>query len=169
MNTYEDAAVTTTFQRPPHEFVDKSGREITIRTPADRDALAAMYVEFDSSDRAQGLPPVGEDRIRDWLDVLDAGIEVVAVHGDNTVGHATLLDCGDGTHELTIFVHADYQLSGIGSQLIRCLLGAGQRGGVDHVWLSVERSNHVAMNLYRKVGFETTSGSGLEHEMELDL
>ena len=159
------------FPRPPLSFTDKAGRDIEIRAfePTDSEALLEMYADFSMSDRAQGLPPVREDDIREWLDVLAEGVAVIAWHGEQAVGHATLLDCGDGTHELTIFVHQDYQLVGIGSRLIAVLLGAGQAVDVEHVWLSVERSNHVAMNLYRKVGFETSIGQGLEHEMEREL
>lgn len=158
------------FQRPPQTFTDRADREITIRRfDDDIDSLMSMYERFETADRSQGLPPVREDAIQRWLEVLAEGISVVAWDSERAVGHATLLSCGDGTHELTIFVDSEYQLAGIGSQLIRCLLGAGQKAGVEAVWLSVERSNHVAMNLYRSVGFETTSSAGLEHEMELSL
>jgi GNAT superfamily N-acetyltransferase len=163
------------FPRPPSRFTDHDGRAIEIRTGFPRDALAEMYDDFAPSSRAQGLPPVGERRIQEWLDVLEEGVNVVTSHVDDqsssdiAVGHACLLDCGDGTSELTIFVHQDYQLAGIGSRLIRGLLGAGQANGVERIWLTVERSNHVAMNLYRSVGFETSSAGGIEHEMELQL
>jgi GNAT superfamily N-acetyltransferase len=162
------------FPCPPSRFTDYDDRAIEIRAEFPRDALAEMYDDFDPSSRAQGLPPVGERRIQEWLDVLEEGVNVVAIHVNETgpdpaVGHACLLDCGDGTAELTIFVHQDYQLAGIGSRLIRGLLGAGQENGIERVWLTVERSNHVAMNLYRSVGFETSSAAGIEHEMELQL
>lgn len=163
------------FARPPLTFTDHDGREIAIRAGFPREALAEMYADFAPDSRAQGLPPMGERRIDEWLEILDEGVNVVAFHehrdaGDRiAVGHACLLDCGDGTSELTIFVHQDYQLAGIGSRLIRGLLGEGQARGVERVWLTVERSNHVAMNLYRSVGFETYSAAGIEHEMELTL
>lgn len=167
-----------------------------------------MYETFSSASRAQGLPPVGDQQIQEWLDVLAEGLNVVAWDVDaepadqpasedaepadqpvsedaeaadqpasgveagqteRAVGHACLLDCGDGTFELSIFVHQDYQLAGIGSRLIRGLLGFGQEQGVKRVWLTVERSNHIAMSLYRSVGFESASAAGIEHEMELQL
>lgn len=174
-----DAESPPRFPRPPQSCTDREGRSIEIRAGFPRAALVSMYLDFDPESRAQGLPPATEDRIENWLDVLEEGINVVAWDvdppadcwddDDCAVGHACLLDCGDGTSELTIFVHQDYQLAGIGSRLIRTLLGAGQAGGIDHVWLTVERSNHVAMNLYRSVGFETTSAAGIEHEMETDI
>lgn len=170
MSQDESTAPPETFPSPPQTFTDKEGREIEIREfESDQESLVAMYDDFPPEDRAQGLPPVGERQIRDWIDILADGIAVVAWHEDDAVGHATLLSCGDDTFELTIFVHHDYQLAGIGSQLIRTLLGLGQEFGVERVWLSVQRSNHVAMNLYKSVGFETTSCDGLEHEMEMSI
>jgi len=171
----DDATSAPHFDRPPLTFTDYDDREIAIRAGFTREALGEMYADFAPDSRAQGLPPMGERRIGEWLDVLEDGVNVVAFHenradGDPVaVGHACLLDCGDGTSELTIFVHHDYQLAGIGSRLIRGLLGEGQARGVERVWLTVERSNHVAMNLYRSVGFETSSAAGIEHEMELPL
>jgi ribosomal protein S18 acetylase RimI-like enzyme len=80
--------------------VDGEGREIAVRA-LDGDegesgasgesgagdgleALVEMYLDFDPSDRAQGIPPVGEDRIREWLDVLREGREVGATGGSET-------------------------------------------------------------------------------------
>lgn len=183
------------FPRPPRSFTDKEGRAIEIRADEfPQEALVEMYGDFASEERAQGLPPTTEERTREWLDVLEEGLNVIAWHVgaetanqpssetaetagrsagqtglERAIGHAVLLDCGDGTHELTIFVHHEYQLAGIGSRLVRTLLGYGQDHGVERVWLTVQRSNHVAMNLYRSVGFETINESGVEHEMELDL
>jgi len=68
-------------------------------------------------------------------------------------------------HELVIFVHPEYQLAGIGSKLIRGLLGHGQREGVTRVWLTVGNNNRVAKRLYRSVGFEVETTGG-EWEME---
>jgi len=170
----DDATATAAperFQPPPRSFVDTHERdiEITTATPTDGDALVDMYAAYTDADRAQGIPPRERRDIRDWIDILlDDGINLAAWHGDRAVGHAALLP-HDDTAELVIFVHPDYHHAGIGSRLIRALLGAGQRAGLSHVWLSVQRDNHVAMNLYRSVGFETTERDRSEHEMELDL
>jgi ribosomal protein S18 acetylase RimI-like enzyme len=94
----------------------------------------------------------------------------VALEGDRVVGHATLVPDEDGeTVELAIFVHHDYQGAGIGSKLIRGLLGHGQRVGVEKVWLTVERWNDAAVALYESVGFETSSAESFELEMTLRL
>ncbi|MFB6217693.1 MAG: N-acetyltransferase family protein [Halobacteriaceae archaeon] len=165
----DTAAADREFPRPPLSFTDGEGREVTVRTADDDLAgLVAMYGQFGDGDRAQGLPPRGESRIRSWLaGLLDEGVHLVAVHGDRVVGHAALLPMGE-RHELVVFVEPAYQLAGIGTRLVRALLGEGQRRGVEAVWLTVHRHNRVAKRLYRSVGFRAVS-RGREWEMERPL
>ncbi|GAA0249165.1 GNAT family N-acetyltransferase [Haladaptatus pallidirubidus] len=161
------------FPEPPLSFNDREEREIEIHPFEDGDVepLVAMYVDFDPADRAQGIPPATEPRVRDWVETLTDGdgYNVVAWHGDSIAGHATLVPDGDSAYELAIFVHQDYQRAGIGSHLIRTLLGYGRQQGVDKVWLTVERWNRAAVNLYRNVGFETADAESFELEMVLRL
>ena len=158
------------FPEPPLSVTDKEGREIEIRPYADGEfeAVVEMYADFDSADRAQGIPPATESRIREWFEDLLTGLNVVAWHDDRAVGHATLVPDEDA-YELAIFVHQDYQRAGIGSKLIRALLGHGRAEGVERVWLTVERWNHAAVNLYESVGFETHGSESFEIEMVLRL
>jgi ribosomal protein S18 acetylase RimI-like enzyme len=176
------------FPEPPLSFTDREGREIEIRPYAGEvengdgeasgdgeaaereefEAVVEMYADFDPADRAQGIPPATESRVRDWFEGLLEGLNVVAWHDDRAVGHATLVP-DEETYELAIFVHQDYQRAGIGSKLIRALLGYGRAEGVEKVWLSVERWNHAAVNLYEAVGFETYGAESFELEMGLRL
>jgi RimJ/RimL family protein N-acetyltransferase len=131
--------------------------------------LVEMYLSFDPADRAQGIPPSREDRIRSWLDtLLTEGLNVVAWHEDSVVGHAVLMP-DDGCWELAIFVNQPYQGAGIGTELIQTLLGFGAAQGVEHVWLSVERWNRAAIGLYESVGFEICEAESFELEMSLLL
>jgi ribosomal protein S18 acetylase RimI-like enzyme len=165
------------FVAPPASFTDAAARAIDFLAHGDgpideeREALVAMYANFDSADRAQGVPPIRESAVRDWLDALLAedAVNVLAWHGEFVAGHATLVPGNEDGHELAIFVHHQYQGAGIGSRLIRCLLGEGKRRGIERVWLTVERWNGPAVNLYRDVGFETTSSENFELEMALRL
>ncbi|SEW13741.1 GNAT family N-acetyltransferase [Halobacterium jilantaiense] len=170
--------VAGAFPEPPVSFTDGEGRDLEVRgfetvdeETAAVDALVAMYDDFDPSDRAQGVPPVGEDRVRDWLDTLleQDGFDVVAWHGDEVAGHATLVPDDGETYELAIFVHQTYQGAGIGTRLIEALLGHAQANGAELVWLSVERWNRPAVALYEKVGFETASAESFEMEMAIRL
>jgi len=165
---------TDGFPEPPETFEDREGREIHIRPfeQSDLDAVVEMYLEFDPKDRAQGIPPTGESRVRSWLNTLvEEGSNVVAWHGDQVAGHATLVPESDEatTHELAIFVLQEYQEAGIGSRIMETLLGYGRREGIDRVWLTVERWNTAAVNLYEKMGFETCNAESFELEMSLRL
>ena len=168
-------AVADEFPRPPLEFEDREGRHVEIRvydgSKAEHDPLAEMYDDFDSADRAQGIPPSRSEEIRRWLDQILEGdcYNVIAWHGDDVAGHATLVPADGGHYELAIFVHQTYQEAGIGTRLIRCLLGHGQSAGVETVWLTVERWNRAAVGLYEKIGFETADAESFEIEMVLRL
>jgi GNAT superfamily N-acetyltransferase len=162
------------FETPPLSFEDRAGRSIEVRaydeSDAELEALVEMYVAFDPADRAQGIPPGSEARIRSWLDdLLDKGsMNVVAWHEETVAGHATLVPDG-GTYELAIFVLQAYQEAGIGTRLMRGLLGYGAENGVDRVWLSVERWNKPAIGLYEKLGFGISDAESFEMEMSARL
>ncbi|MDZ5810389.1 GNAT family N-acetyltransferase [Halorubrum sp. AD140] len=167
-------AVADEFPVPPVEFTDREGRTVELRpyegSEEGYESLVAMYDDFDPADRAQGIPPGGEERIREWLDAIlgDDCLNVIAWCGDEVAGHATLVPDGDA-YELAIFVHQTYQRAGIGTHLIRGLLGHGQARGIRKVWLTVERWNRAAVSLYKKIGFETSNAESFELEMGLRL
>lgn len=161
------------FPTPPRTATDREGRTIDIARIAegDRDTLVEMYLEFDPADRAQGIPPTSEESIRDWLESIctDDCLNVAAWHRDHLVGHATLVADGEGAYELAIFVLQAYQGSGIGTALLRTVLGVAREAGVERVWLTVERWNTPAVRLYEKVGFERVGGESFEVEMAIRL
>jgi ribosomal protein S18 acetylase RimI-like enzyme len=161
------------FPEPPRTVTDAEAREIHLReaTSADLDALVEMYLAFDPADRAQGIPPAGEEPIREWLELLEnkETLHVIALHDDAVVGHVMLVSDTQGAYELAIFVLQAYQGAHIGTELVRTALGLSQRHGVERVWLSVERWNQPAVALYEKIGFERTGGGGFELEMALRL
>ncbi len=166
--------VADSFPSPPMTFTDRTGRDVEIRaydgSDAEHEALVEMYTSFDPADRAQGIPPGGESRVRDWLDAIlaEGCLNVFAWCDGEVAGHATLVP-DDEAYELAIFVHQDYQKAGIGTQLIRALLGYGRANDVEKVWLTVERWNHAAVTLYEKIGFETSDAESFELEMALRL
>jgi GNAT superfamily N-acetyltransferase len=171
--TYPDEAAGE-FEVPPVAFEDREGRDIEIRpydgSETEREGLVEMYCAFDPADRAQGIPPSKEERVREWLSNILAGecLNVVAWHGDTAAGHATLVPDSDDC-ELAIFVLQAYQRAGIGKRLMHALLGYGRDEGVERVWLTVERWNRPAVGLYKEVGFETSDAESFEHEMTIRL
>ncbi|QSG06763.1 GNAT family N-acetyltransferase [Halapricum desulfuricans] len=161
------------FPEPPRAITDREDREIEVRVaePDDRDALVEMYLAFDPSDRAQGIPPVKEYAIDNWLDTVLAEdcLNVIAWDGADAVGHAMLVPDNEDAHELAIFVLHTYQGAGIGTELLKTLLGHAQREGIETVWLTVERWNEPAIELYKKVGFEICGTESFEIEMSIRL
>lgn len=161
------------FPAPPRSLEDGEGRTITYRAADedDLDVIVEMYLEFDPADRAQGIPPNGEERIRSWIDdLLEAGVNVVALDGEEVVGHAVLVpdEVGDA-YELAIFVLQEYQGAGIGTELLTTLLGHGAEEGIERVWLTVEPWNHAAIYIYEKLGFEPCGSGSFDREYSLLL
>lgn len=152
---------------PPFSFTDGEGRSVRVRSCREDDfeALAAMYDDFDPSQRAQGTPPLDPDAVRDWLTELQDGVNVVAVHGDRIVGHVSFVPDGTDRHELAIFVHRDYQRAGIGTRLLAGGIGYAAEEGVEYVWLTVEPWKRGAQNLYRRAGFSVINPMGSIHRM----
>jgi len=161
------------FPTPPRTITDREDRQVHLRqaTVEDREAIVAMYLDFDPEDRAQGIPPTGEEQIREWLELLEAedSLHVIAAHDEDVVGHVMLVGDGEGGFELAIFVLQAYQGAHIGTELVRTSLGLAQQAGLERVWLSVERWNSPAIALYEKIGFETTGNASFEMEMALRL
>ncbi|ARS89074.1 GNAT family N-acetyltransferase [Natrarchaeobaculum aegyptiacum] len=182
--TYPDEGAGP-FPSPPTASEDRDGRTIEIEPITDLadeglEDVVEMYVEFNPEDRAQGIPPTGESRIRNWLEAIaDASVNVVARHDGDVVGHAMLVpdtddpssidDRGDIEWELAIFVLQAYQRAGIGTLLLEGLLGHAAEIGIERVWLTVERWNNPAIALYERVGFEATGTESFEQEMAIRL
>jgi ribosomal protein S18 acetylase RimI-like enzyme len=158
------------FPRPPTTVTDQEARTITVETyDGDVNPLVEMYTHFDSESRSQGVPPRKESQIREWVSgLLEDGLNVVVCHEGQIVGHAVLVP-HDETAELAIFVRPAYQSAGVGTALIRGLLGYGQVHGLEHVWLAVSRDNRIAIRLYRSAGFGVTKRERGEREMEREL
>ncbi len=172
MNRTYPADVAGPYDSPPCEFRDQHDREISIaRYDGEFDSLVQMYRKYNPEDRAQGIPPTNDEAIREWLETLvgEDATNVVAWHHDDLVGHALLVADRNETYELAIFVQREYQAAGIGTRLMKGLLGAGREDGIEYVWLTVERWNTPAIAVYEKVGFERCENGGFELEMTARL
>ena len=154
------------------EVVLRDDREIALREYAFEDfaALVEMYKDFEPKRVAQGLPPPDTPRIANWLDRLQHKSRgILACDGRQIVGHVILCPISCASVEYTIFVHQDYRCQGLGEQMTRLALGFAGKMGFADVILSTELTNHPAMCLYRKLGFQVTSVSGDECEMKITV
>lgn len=153
-------------------FVDKHGVrwQIRVAESGDRESLTEMYGAFGAGHRAQGLPPIQDHRLADWLDRLfEQGWNIVAARDGELLGHAVLTPIDAGEPELAVFVHPEYHGRGIGTELCRHVVARASASGCDAIVLDVERRNHVALSVYRSLGFEVVENARGELHMRLPL
>jgi GNAT superfamily N-acetyltransferase len=133
-------------------------------------ALVGMYEDFEPKRGAQGLPPVGYDRLVSWLlPLCDNNLNLIALFEDRVIGHAVLCALNGGRAEFAIFLHQDFRNQGIGSSFTEVTLQYGRTKGLRHVWLTVEVNNFSAIRVYKKMGFRISGTYYPEVEMILDL
>lgn len=137
-------------------YQDKTGQIILITQYIhdERDNLIKMYENFDMEKRCCGLPPIGRKAIEAWInDVSKRGYGFIAKIGENVVGHIVAVPKGSEA-EFAIFVHQDYEDRGIGGELIRFAERFLRNVGVRRLKAMTERTNKVAVEIYRHLGFE---------------
>jgi RimJ/RimL family protein N-acetyltransferase len=133
-------------------------------------ALVRMYEDFEPKRGAQGLPPVGRDRLISWLRPLcDNNLNLLALSQHRVIGHTMLCPIGKGGAEFAIFIHQDFRNQGIGSEFTRITLQYGKTRGLRHIWLTVEVNNFSAIRVYKKMGFQVSGTYYPEVEMVLDF
>jgi RimJ/RimL family protein N-acetyltransferase len=134
--------------------------------------LVAMYEAFEPKRGAQGLPPLGRDRILTWLrPLLSENLNLLALHGDKVIGHTMLcpVPLRRGCAEFAIFVHHDFRNQGIGTEFTRATLNYGKEKGLHQIWLTVEVNNFPAIRVYKKLGFQISGTYYPEVEMLLNF
>lgn len=131
-------------------------------------ALVGMYEDFEPKRGAQGLPPVGRERLVSWLRPLcDNNLNLIALFEERVIGHTMLCPMNQGRAEFAIFIHQDFRNQGIGSSFTRVTLEYAKAKGLRHVWLTVEVNNFSAIRVYKKMGFRTSGNYYPEVEMVL--
>ena len=153
-------------------FESRTGLVIEVVEFCDNrfDELVEMYNNFEPKRAAQGLPPVGRERIVAWLRHLrKSGHNLLALWNGNVIGHSMLCPMERQRTEFAIFLHQDFRNQGIGTGLAQVTLNYARRKGLRKVWLSVEVNNHCAIRVYKKKGFQVSEMFGPEQEMALDL
>jgi RimJ/RimL family protein N-acetyltransferase len=134
------------------------------------DALVEMYNDFEPKRAAQGLPPVGRERIVAWLRHLQkSGHNLLALWNGEVIGHSMLCPVDPQRAEFAIFLHQNFRNQGIGTALTEMTLKYARLKRLRTIWLSVEVNNACAIRVYRKKGFQVSGMFGPEQEMTLDL
>lgn len=113
------------------------------------------------------LEPFGVDAEDDWDDEDPHSTHLVAVEDGVVVGYARLIAMPDGSARIRqVAVEPSRQRSGIGSSLVRELVGQARRRAVPLVWLE---ARIPAIAFYERLGFASLPGvfpsgkTGLPH------
>ena len=135
------------------------GRRVDIRPlqPSDRDELHGMYQSMSPEALRWSMAPYTEETIDRWIGNLSNLISLVAVHGGDIVGYASIQKFTHprlrGTGELNIYLHQDYQGVGLGTAQMIMLMNAANEHGLHRINLEVVADNEAAVRLFRKFGF----------------
>ncbi len=164
----------STIFRTPHVFLDKRGAPVIVRAydPQFLSGLTAMCLAFSPRASIDGVPPVDDSECAAWVRRITTGTtSLIALSFDGPViGYTVLLPMRKRICELFIVVAPLFQKSGIGTQMMRCIIQLGYELGFSKIWLSVHRTNFVALHLYNKCGFDCVSFTDSPQvEMLLDL
>jgi ribosomal protein S18 acetylase RimI-like enzyme len=131
---------------------------MTVRRagPEDFDAVAGMWRELDH----EVPPPIHEGsadqekELAEVAEILAAEVAFVAEEDGSPVGFALARRRTSSLATLTdLYVRRDARRSGIGTELMREVLGAVGELGIEHLDLEVLASNTVARSLYARWGF----------------
>jgi CBS domain-containing protein/RimJ/RimL family protein N-acetyltransferase len=165
---------SSTIFSTPNVFLDKRGVPVMVRAyePHFLSDLTAMYLAFSPRGSIGGVPPVDDSECIAWVRRITAGtVSLIAMSFDGPViGHAVLFPIRKRMCELLIVVAPPFQKSGIGTQMMRCIIQLGYEIGYIKIWLSVHRTNFIALHLYNKCGFECLAFTDSPQvEMTLDL
>ena len=147
-------------------FALESDQKIIFRPEqsGDTEMLWKMYSTMSEKSLSNLAPPFTRERIEGWTGNIDydKNLTIVAVVEKNgeqrIVGTASLSfnqrEVFRHTAELAIAVHDDYQNIGIGTALLRHLLGIARTKKLRKVWLLVHTDNDKAAHIYTREGFE---------------
>ena len=159
---------------PPRcpRFVDGDGTALLVRPYESdhRDALVQMYEEIDADSRTLGLPPESREGIEDWLDHLTSnGWNLVALAGDDVIGHIAAAPLDDEEPHIVVFVHHAYQNRGLGIELIRQLIAHADDRDHGALVLTVAAENERARTVYDNIGFDVSDRLATEITMRLAI
>lgn len=117
-----------------------------FRRMTDADVEAVLNIEFAAFSHpwTRGI----------FLDCIKSGYECWLMFlGDQQVGHGVLSAAGDECHLLNLTVKPQSQSNGLGGKLLAHLMRQGGERGAETAFLEVRESNHPAVRLYERFGF----------------
>ncbi|HEX2048992.1 MAG TPA: GNAT family N-acetyltransferase [Acidimicrobiales bacterium] len=132
--------------------------EVRRARPEDVDAIVDLFVAVVDEGRWLGTePPVDRagqrERFLEHIDGAARGASVVAVAGDEIVGHARVDLAPYNVAGLGMMVHPGWRGRGVGGALVDTIIEASRQLGAHKIALQVWPHNQAALRLYRRHGF----------------
>ncbi|MGD9130682.1 MAG: GNAT family protein [Candidatus Bathyarchaeota archaeon] len=146
-------------------FTAKNGEKVIFRPEqsGDTEMLWEMFSTLSEESTSNLVPPFTRERVENWTRNInyDEVLAIVAVIEEKSeqriIGSASLEFNQQGAlkhkAELGIAVHDDYQSMGIGTALLKHLIGIARMKKLNKIYLHVSTVNDRAINLYKKAGF----------------
>ncbi|WP_420573997.1 GNAT family N-acetyltransferase [Kordia sp.] len=149
-------------------YVLKSGKQITIRLPEEKEAQAILDLKRGYIRNTSTLPltldeyPNDVQRetnlIKEYAESKNS-IFLVAEYNGELVGNIDLTGSKRSkishTAMLGMGIHENCRNQGLGKILIKCALEwAKNQSKLELIWLDVYASNAIGYNLYQKMGFQ---------------
>jgi RimJ/RimL family protein N-acetyltransferase len=151
--------------RNPKTVKLNDGTKITLRPsePRDLEPTWKMFRTL-SKETLQNLPdPITRERVEGWFKEInyDQTLPILGIIENDSeykVISSSTLHFRKGVYShvagFGITVHDEYQNRGFGQMLTRYMLDIALERGLKKVVLSVVSSNHRAIHVYEKMGFE---------------
>ena len=148
------------------EFTAKNGMKVIFRPEqsGDTEMLWEMFSTLSEESASNLIPPFTRERVESWTNNInyDEVLTIVAVVEEKSkqriIGSASLKfnqqEALKHKTELGITVYDDYQNMGIGTALLKHLIGIARMKKLNKIYLQVSTTNDRAINLYKKAGFK---------------
>lgn len=122
---------------------------IAVRTLEAEDVEAVVVIETDAFST-----PWQADTFHGLLDRDGVELVVMTHETDGVIGYAVLWCILDQGELANIALTPDRRGEGLGSHLLRRVMGIGRDRGVQKLFLEVRASNLGAIDLYQRFGFQ---------------
>ena len=156
------------------KFTTKNGLKAVFRPEQsdDTEMLWEMFSTLSKESVSNLLPPFTRERIESWTSNIDYNevLAIIAVIADKDktkiIGSSSLKfnpqEAIRHKAELGLTVHDSYQSLGIGTALLKHVIGVARMRGLSKVWLHVNVTNDRAVHVYKKAGFVVEGKLGRE-------
>jgi RimJ/RimL family protein N-acetyltransferase len=145
---------------------------VRLRDYLEDDFECLMQIRNDAELQAQLLNAATdqtEQQVHDWIERRTkdpSGVFLIVANADSNrcAGFAQIvsIDSSNKSGRFGIAIHPRFQRQGYGATATDAILDHAQQLGLQRIELEVRADNVTAIDLYRRIGFETTSTGSVQ-------